>query len=246
MNTRSAFLLSLAAIAAGVLMIVFNASVGGREIVLGGGILLLLAGVVDILITNLSINRAAKRAEKEAQKNADKKDKNADDTEAAPQSSRGFAFWLTMVVSGAAAIFGIVVISSPMSWISYIPVIFGFVTAVAALMLFYQLVLGSRPATPPSWLYIPAALVAIGAVVDFFLASPDHDRAMMCVTGIAFCLFGVTMLITGSIVSAFHKAQEKTDEGAAKSAEAKKIGAKKPEDEVNEAKKPVALDDEKA
>lgn len=238
MNTRSAFLLSLAAIAAGVLMIVFNASVGGREIVLGGGILLLLAGVVDILITNLSINRAAKRAEKEAQK-------NADDTEAAPQSSRGFAFWLTMVVSGAAAIFGIVVISSPMSWISYIPVIFGFVTAVAALMLFYQLVLGSRPATPPSWLYIPAALVAIGAVVDFFLTSPDQDRAMMCVTGIAFCLFGVTMLITGSIVSAFHKAQEKTDEGAAKSAEVKKIGTKKPEDEVNEAKKPVALDDEK-
>ena len=84
MNTRSAFLLSLAANASGVLMIVFNASVGGREIVLGGGILLLLAGVVDILITNLSINRAAKRAVKEAQKNADKKHKNADDTEAAP------------------------------------------------------------------------------------------------------------------------------------------------------------------
>lgn len=52
--------MSLAAIAVGVLMIVFNASVGANEIVLGGGILLLVAGVMDILLTNISVGRAAK------------------------------------------------------------------------------------------------------------------------------------------------------------------------------------------
>ena len=62
MNTRTSFLLSLAAIAVGVLMIVFNPSVGANDIVLGGGILLLAAGVIDILITNISVSQANKKA----------------------------------------------------------------------------------------------------------------------------------------------------------------------------------------
>ena len=39
MDTRTPFLLSLAAIAVGVLMIVFNPSVGANDIVLGGGVI---------------------------------------------------------------------------------------------------------------------------------------------------------------------------------------------------------------
>ena len=140
-----------------------------------------------------------------------------------------------MVVSAAAAIFGIVVISTPTAWVEYIPVIFGLVTVVAAIMLFYQLAMGARPATIPSWLYIPASLVAIGAIVDFFLKSPAQDRVMMCVTGAAFCVFGVTMLIIGSIMTAFHKADHKE--------EALKVEKKSEEEEAPE--KPVPLDDEK-
>ena len=64
MNTRTSFLLSLAAIAVGVLMIVFNPSVGANDIVLGGGILLLAAGVIDILITNISVSQANKKAQR--------------------------------------------------------------------------------------------------------------------------------------------------------------------------------------
>lgn len=232
MDTRTSFLLSLAAIAVGVLMIVFNPSVGANDIVLGGGILLLAAGVIDILITNISVSQANKKAQREADKNK----KNRQDADnAAPVVGRGFAFWLTMVVSAAAAIFGIVVISTPTAWVEYIPVIFGLVTVVAAIMLFYQLAMGARPATIPSWLYIPASLVAIGAIVDFFLKSPAQDRVMMCVTGAAFCVFGVTMLIIGSIMTAFHKADHKE--------EALKVEKKSEEEEAPE--KPVPLDDEK-
>lgn len=223
--------MSLAAIAVGVLMIVFNASVGANEIVLGGGILLLVAGVMDILLTNISVGRAAKAG----RDTDDRKGRKDAEKDAAPKANRGFAFWLTMVVSAAAAIFGIVVISTPTDWVTYIPVIFGLVTAVAAIMLFYQLAMGARPAAIPSWLYIPAALVAIGAIVDFFLASPAQDRIMMCVTGAAFCIFGVTMLITGSIMSAFHKA---------KGIEVKEEEEKKAEED-EAPKKPVPLDVEK-
>lgn len=58
---------------------------------------------------------------------------------------------------------------------------------------------------------------------------------MMCVTGAAFCIFGVTMLITGSIMSAFHKA---------KGIEVKEEEEKKAEED-EAPKKPVPLDVEK-
>lgn len=228
MSTRASIIVSEVAIAAGVLMIVFKASVGSREVVLAGGILLLLAGLTNILINCLS----AKRAEDEADDADGRRYVYADRSH---KVRRGFVFWLTMVVSIAAAVFGIVVISSPMSWTAYIPVIFGFVALVAAVVLFYQLAVASRPAPLPSWLYIPATLVAIAAVVDFFLETPAQDSAMMCVTGIAFCLFGGSMLAVYLSVNAYRKACEALEDAEPQT---------KTLDAVSEAKEPVALDDE--
>lgn len=195
MRTRNAIVIGIIALIIGVVMLFCNNMFGSHAIVMAGGILLLGTGLINFLATTLVTDDQGRR------------------------KTRGAAYIYAMLISLVAVGVGIWVLCNPAQWIPYIPLLFGVLTAMGAIILFYEIIRGIRPAKAPGWLYIPATLTAVAATANFFLQTPSQDNVMFIVTGVAFVLFGISMIVCGTLTGSFNIHQRREAHAAAKGAE---------------------------
>lgn len=185
MKTRTAIIIGVVTLIIGIAMLLCNNMFGSHSIVMSGGILLTGAGVINFLVATCVTDGEGRR------------------------KAKGAPYIFAMLISLAAVAVGTWVICTPAKWIPYIPFLFGILTSLGAIILFYEIIRGIHPAKAPGWLYIPATLTVVAAAADFFLKTPSQDNIMFIVTGTAFVLFGTGMTVCGSITGVHNRHQRK-------------------------------------
>ena len=171
MKGKNLLLMSLVALAAGVLMLIFRDSLANGVIITWAGILFIAAGVL-----NVSVFLGAR-------------DKNGH----ARTGAFGTAFgW---IVSAAAVVLGLAMVIFHDAFVALFGFMFGIMLLFCALFQLALLVFGTRPVRLPGIYYIVPALLICGAIYVFSLKSGLDERSIMTVTGIGLAVFGLASLV---------------------------------------------------
>lgn len=178
MKGKNLIITALLVLAAGIILIITRASVRSEGVVTAGGILFIVAGLLDLLVFESDRRKDGKR----------------------PLAA---AFnWIT---SAGAVILGLCMLIFKSTFVELIPFMFGILIAFAALYQVYLLAYGSRPVMLPGWLYIAPLLLAGAAVYLFMLKPMIDDHIIMLTSGIALALFGAVALIEGAMLGHYHR-----------------------------------------
>ena len=185
MKGRNLFLIGLLVLVIGVVLILLHKSVTTGGIVITGGVLFVLAGLL-----NMAVFLGAKPEIK---------------------AHRGmFSSVFSWVSSVAAAILGLAMLIFEPTFAGLVPFMFGVLIAFGALYQFFLLGYGSRPARLPGWLFvIPTVLT--GAAIYLFVA-PVPSLAgdiVLLVTGISLAVFGAATMTEVSLVGRHNRVQLK-------------------------------------
>ena len=174
---------SIVALAAGIALIIANKSIYSTGVVVTGGIIFIVAGILNAFVFN----------------NSRKREK---------QGHGAIAGVFTLLTSIGAAVLGICMLIFQDTFIALVPCMFGIIVAFLGLYQFYVLAVSVRPAILPAWFYI-AAVILLGIAVFIFLRKPsEDDSTIMLATGIALTFFGVMSLIEASMTPHFRKKAE--------------------------------------
>lgn len=214
MKNKTSIWIGLATLVAGVALILFNSSITSVGVVMTAGIVLILLSLANGLITI----RMRKKTEDSRQ--------------------RVVPYGTGIVLSGVGVVFGIVVLAMNVSFQQVIPVLFGAIVTIAALMLFYQLTWGVRPVVMPGWLYILPTLMVVLAVFTFMqhADNPDEDRRVMIFTGVALCLYSLCVFVGMAHLSALQRKAAKVENAEKAATSSETVSDGKPVE-------PRALDD---
>lgn len=170
-DIKTPVLTGLAFDVVGILMIVLRDFITGPGIMITAGILFIVAGMVNFAIALFVRDENGQR------------------------KSRGWLFALTCAVSVASVALGICVFAFQNTFVGLIPILFGTLLALQAVILFYTLGFAMRPYRLPGWMYILPTLVAVSSAFVFTLESPADDRRIMIFAGVGFILFGVCAVV---------------------------------------------------
>ncbi len=180
MKGRNLILTAGLVMAAGIVLIITHNSIRSTGVVVTGGILFVIAGLINVLLF-------------EGERKRGRWDRGA--------LSSTFS-WLTSV---AAVILGICMLVFQGTFITLVPMMFGILVAFSALYQFYILAIGSRPTLLPGWFYIvPVALIG-GAAFIFMQDSYSNDPKIMLATGISLTAFGVAGLAESAMLSHYRR-----------------------------------------
>lgn len=178
MKGKSLMLTALLAAVAGVLLIIFRNDIHSTGVVITGGILFIVAGLLNLLIFE---HRGKKGKGNSA-------------------ISTTFS-WLTCAAS---VILGLCMLFFQNTFVGLVPVMFGILILFAAVYQYFILAIGARPVILPGWLYIlPTAMVG-GAVYVFMRPDNAGDMPVVLTSGISFVLFGVASVIEAAILGHYH------------------------------------------
>ncbi|MDE6333427.1 MAG: DUF308 domain-containing protein, partial [Muribaculaceae bacterium] len=176
MKGKNLIFIGLPVLAAGIILIFTYQNIRSTGVVITGGILFILAGILNVLAAGHERRRAERTG------------------------TRGHGVisatvnWLTCA---GAVILGVCMLIFKDTFVALIPFIFGVLIAFSAFYQLYVLAYGSRPAMLPGWLYIVPLLLA-GAAVYLFLQKPEvDDSVIMLTTGIALTFFGLATSAEG-------------------------------------------------
>lgn len=203
MKGRNLILMSLIAMLAGALMLIYRHSLASNGIVIGCGILFILSGIANMTIF------------------LGERDKNGH----ARMSPAGTAFgW---VASSAAVVLGVVMLLFRTVFETMVGYMFAILLLFGALFQFLLLIFGSRPVRLSAWFFlVPMALV--GSAVYIFLQQPGiGDYNIMVASGASFAFFGLMTLVEAICISAAGRAARKAE--ARPGAPAADTAAKEPE-----------------
>lgn len=182
-KTSTSLLVGVLAIAAGVVTIIFNNSITSTGVVCCGGVLFVIAAVLNAVITYFAKDDKGRRR------------------------AGTVAFLFNMVASAAALAFGICMIFRPDIFVRFIPIVFSILVLFGALMLFYYLSYGRRPSALPRWLFAYPLLVLVGAVIVFCLEGQTDDHLIMIYTGASLIVYGLGMGSIGVALERQRKAR---------------------------------------
>jgi hypothetical protein len=79
-------------------------------------------------------------------------------------------------------------------------------------MMFYTLAIGIRPVMLPGWLYAFPTLILIDAVYIYFQKTPDDDKLVMTLAGIAALLYGLCSIIVATHLAKIRRIDEELEE----------------------------------
>lgn len=183
MKGKSSVLSAVLILTLGVVLLIINKSLSAAGIVTCGGVLFLLASVLNIFFFL----------------NEDTRHTSGRRTGGALSRIYG---WITSV---AGIILGLCMLIFESVFVPLIPYIFGGLLLLGGIFHFYVLAISYRPIVFPSWLYaIPALLVAVGVWVCF-LDATGGNRMMMILTGSGLCLFALGVFIEGVFIYSYNK-----------------------------------------
>lgn len=174
MKARNLIYIAVVSIAIGAALIVANKSISSNGVVMAGGIIFIVASLINALVIYL-----------------EKKD-----------SSRSVLTSMSgQLANVGALVLGICLLIFRSTFVVLVPYIFGIIVAIAACYQFFILAMGARPATLPGWLYL-VPIVLVGAAIYLFTrhANAGEDHIIILVSGIALALFGIFTIIEASII----------------------------------------------
>lgn len=184
MKVKNLLLTAIVALLAGVVLVIANRSITIDGIVTTGGILFILAGILNAFVFY---------------------------TERRNVSYGPLASTFSMIGNIGAVVLGVCMLLFKSTFITFVPYIFGIVLAFLACYQFFVLAIGSRPATLPAWLYI-VPLCIIGASLVVFLQRPAGDSHLIMLTvGITLIVFGVFTIVESVLIDKERKKGENKD-----------------------------------
>lgn len=190
MKGRNLILMALVTLAIGILMIIFRNTLASNNVVIGCGILFILAGVANVTVFLGS------------------RDKNGHARMGAVGTAIG---WLA---SAAAVVLGVVMVLFRTVFETMVGYMFAVLLLFGALFQFCLLLFGSRPVRLSSWFFlVPMALC--GAAVYIFMQQPGRsDYAIMLTTGISLAFFGFMTLVESAAISSGNRTLRKVPPAA--------------------------------
>lgn len=190
MKGRNLILMALVTLAIGILMIIFRNALASNSVVIGCGILFILAGVANVTVFLGS------------------RDKNGHARMGAVGTAIG---WLA---SAAAVVLGVVMVLFRTVFETMVGYMFAVLLLFGALFQFCLLLFGSRPVRLSSWFFlVPMALC--GAAVYIFMQQPGRsDYAIMLTTGISLAFFGFMTLVESAAISSGNRTLRKVPPAA--------------------------------
>ncbi len=177
-KTSTSIIIGALAVLAGVVLIFCNNLIDSKMIVSTGGLMFIVAGVLNGLMTFFVKDASGNRR------------------------SKGAPFVFNIIASAAAVAFGICMLVLNEDFQKLIPIVFSVLILFGALMLFYFLGFGSRDLDPAKWLFAFPVLVLIGAIAVYLLKSPDDDSRIMIFTGLSIVFFGLGIGLTAANIAA--------------------------------------------
>lgn len=177
MKGKNLILIGLIALAVGLLLILFRNTLANGGIVLAGGVLFLVAGVLNMTVFLGS----------------------RDDKGKAKMGAFGTTFgW---VASAAAVVLGLSMIIFKGAFVALISFMFGVLILFAALFQIFLLIFGTRPVHISNWFFLVPTVI-VGGAIYLFLHNHDASGEItdLIVTGSIFILFGVFTIIEGSAI----------------------------------------------
>lgn len=185
MKGRNLILMALVTLAIGILMIIFRNALASNSVVIGCGILFILAGVANVTVFLGS------------------RDKDGHARMGAVGTAIG---WLA---SAAAVVLGVVMVLFRTVFETMVGYMFAVLLLFGALFQFCLLLFGSKPVRLSSWFFlVPMALC--GAAVYIFMQQPGRsDYAIMLATGISLAFFGLMTLVESAAISSGNRTLRK-------------------------------------
>lgn len=184
----------------GILLLIFSSHIESADVIVTGGILFIIAAVLDIVVSLGEKDKDGKR------------------------KAGSFLVIFNWIVSVAAIILGLCMIFIKDAFVPFVPYVFGLISLFGSLMLFYILAIGLRPILLSGWLYLaPVAMLVLSIFI--FLRDPGaDDKLIMMLTGISALVFALCSYCVGFGLVSHHRAQRLEAEGEAKGkAEAEKV-----------------------
>lgn len=192
MKGKNLFITALLALVAGLLILILYRTLSCESIVIGAGLVFVLAGVLNMTVFLGSRNRSG-----EAKMGA-------------------FSTAFGWVASSAAVVLGLAMLIFGETFSQMVSFMFAVLVLFAACFQLFLLIFGCRPAKLPAWFFLlPAALTGI-AVYIWFQKPGFDNHAIMIWTGVGFTLFGLGTLIESIFIGNFHRKVAKAQKEAAK------------------------------
>lgn len=186
----------------GILLLIFSARIASADVIITGGILFIVAAVLDIVVSLGEKDKEGKR------------------------KAGSFLITFNWIVSIAAIILGVCMIFIKDAFVPFVPYVFGLISLFGSLMLFYVLAIGVRPVMLSGWLYLAPAAMLVLSIFIVLRDTATDDKLIMLLTGISALIFAVCTYCIGFGLVSYHKAQRIEAEGEAKGkaeAEAEKV-----------------------
>lgn len=177
--------MALVTLAAGVAMILFRNTLASNNVVVGCGILFILAGIANMTVFLGS------------------RDKDGHSRMGAVGTTFGW------IASGAALVLGVVMVLFRTVFEVMVGYMFGIMLVCCALFQFFLLLFGSKPVKLSGWFFlVPMVLCALAVYI--FLQQPGQaDRAIMLSTGIGLAVFGLMTFVESAVISSGNRSIRK-------------------------------------
>lgn len=188
MKGRNLFLTAAVVLLAGIVLIVANRSVNSVGIVVAGGVLFMVAGVLNI---GVMLGRGSEGRARQGV----------------------VASVVGWVASVAALILGLSMLVFQSVFVPLVGFMFGVLVAFGALYQYCLLAYGVRPLRLPGWFYVVPTVLVGASVYLFTLVPVESDSAIMLVSGISLAVFGVFGLVAGFMVGSARRKSAKAAAG---------------------------------
>lgn len=177
MKGKNLIFTGLIAAIVGIVLIIFRNSLATGEVVKAGGILFLVAGVLNVTLFLGSRNRHGE----------------------ARLGTFGTAF--SWIVSAAAVVLGLAMLMFSGAFVAITGFMFAVLILFCSLFQMFLLFFGTRPVRLSNWFFL-VPMVLVGAAVFVFLRRPDEigEHVVMIVSGCSFLVFGLATLVEGIAV----------------------------------------------
>lgn len=205
MKSKVQFYTGAIVLIAGVLLLIFSSNISSTDVVITGGILFIVAGVLDIFA---SLNEKKK---------------------AEPGKGTSFLVIFNWIVSVSAIILGLCMIFMKENFTQFVPYVFAVLCLFGSLMLFYILAIGLRPVMLSGWLYLLPIAILVMSIFTAMSNSANDDSRIMILTGVSAILFAICAFAIGFGLVKYHKgvaleADTKADEKESKKEPLKPVG----------------------
>lgn len=176
-KTSTSILIGVLAVLIGTIVIICNTIIGAQQIVLAGGLMFIVAGILNYLMTMLV--------------------KDHDGT----RKAKGAPMVFNIIASAAAVAFGVCMLVMNSDFQKLMPIVFAILILFGSLMLFYIIGFGCRDKQSAKWLFIFPVTVLIGAITVYLLDSPANDPLIMIFTGISIIVYGLGIALTAATIA---------------------------------------------